>query len=264
MNLFQKYDIEIKDIIRTIRIYPKDYRNPKKLNDDWYVVYGNGAERKYLRTFVKTSRNIHINKINDHIEKVKNIEFLRDLLKYEFENNIIAVLKFLYGVEKAKELYPEVFNIKVEENGLKKTKLSDALEESLKLNERKSKSIYRNLRTIKKRFLKEVGDMEVENLTENICHEFIYKITKNLENTSFNTYKKHLSILLKGMVKKGYLEINYMDSMEKMKENPKKNKAYTKEQLNKIYELLEDDPVLKFLFPSHDLYIVVAPSCFGI
>ena len=126
-------------------------------------------------------------------------------------------------------------------------------------NIKSSASFQKSLRSLKNRFLKHTGDINVYDLTAKDCNDFLYMVTEDLENTTFNTYKKQLSVLIKGLVKDGYLNDNYVKDISLLKENPQKNKSYTAEQLTDIYSKLESIPNLEFFF-MHVHYALLRQS----
>lgn len=125
-------------------------------------------------------------------------------------------------------------------------------------NPKLSNSRNNALKNFKDRFLNKVDqNKSISDLSKNDCLKYL-KPYKEKASKTFNHELSSLSLYLKQLIELDHITTNYADGFKKEKVKPRRNKAFTKEQLNQIWDILENHPVLKF-YCMHVYYGLMRP-----
>lgn len=199
---------------------------------------------------------IWLNKIKDHKDKVYTVELLRDTVKHKIQSNPLMVVLLMYGLDKAKEKHPFLFEIQQKEDK-DFVSIEDAFNNAYRFKEGKgySDSYLNDLKSIKNRFIDFVEDSKksITTLNQKMCVDFLEHTTKGKTKRTYNNTRSYISAYLTEFKKKQYISENFMQNVETLRTKPTKNRAYTQRQLKKLWELLEDNLPLKF-FCMHVYY----------
>lgn len=255
-QILLEHKLNILAVVDSVKIYPKDYRSESALsNNNWHVRYGfrrksdNKRIRKALKEYEHNEQIIQINGLKDHKTRVEAIEKLKELTIHLLETNPVVITKMLYGLKEAQNRYPSLYGLKTKLANI--TTISEAFEEAylVKASENVGKNYLKDVRSIKNRFIKYLGNDVYKNiilLSKKMCYEFITEISKDRANRTFNNNRTNLQSLLEVLVNKEYIDKNYMDLIKPKSKKPEKNTAFSREQIKKLFELMEDNPKLRF------------------
>lgn len=258
-----KYKENIKYIVSTVNIYPKNYKDPLTLNKKWLVQYypssGRGVSPVQIKSFDSNGTRISINRIKDHKEKVETIELCRDAVIYLFKNDPRAILRAVYGEDKSKDLYPSVFGFNHTRTVIK---IEDAFNECFEFKKNQDLSIayISDLKSVKNRFLKYHVDY-LEDTTDllslKMCLDFIKDTTKGTSNRNYNNLKTTLGVYFSYFLDNGYVKENYAQKIKNLKTSKRRNKAFNDTQVTEIFS--EVDFKMKF-FLMHVYYGLMRPQ----
>lgn len=261
-NILHKYRKNIKEAVNKVSISPKDYKNPEAFQHtkSWRVyvsVNVNGKQKqKKFQTYYINGMRVNLNKSTTHAEKVENAEMLRDAVKYKIQNNPLMIVLILYGKKKAKEKYPELFEI-AKRDSLTIEQAFDQIYE-MRSKENLSNSRISQLRTFKNRFLDSVDESKhISELTKKDCLDYLSNYKSKAAKT-FNNEKECMNNYLDNLVQLDYIEKNYVASVKNETVKPSRNEPFDKETFKKIWGILENHPVLKF-YCIHVYYGLLRP-----
>lgn len=264
--VLRKYAENIRFLTYKINITPSNYTDKTTVSKRWKVHFryrqaGNPRVLQYNKAkVILNNQPILINRVKDHELKVQLIEMLQDAIKEELKNDPRFITKLIYGIDKAKELYPEIFGIAKEETINYKT-IDFALSEAV--TEKKGKisaEYYKQLGWTKDRFIKFLGNRkshDVKSIDTKMISDFLSSIGKS--NTTYNNQKANISSLLKVLNTWDYIPTNYANNIGKLKSNPKKNKAIPNHIRVKMVEDFKETPILYYYY-LHIYYGLMRPS----
>lgn len=268
-EILKKYSPNIKKVIRSLNIYPEDYKFKKSMDvNNWQVYFrcmrvGEKIKRYSFRRVKVNGEMVSINRIKDHEDRVEAAELLRDTIKYDLETHPTVILQYMYGTEEAKRLYPQAFNIPLTEDNREFVSIEKAFEQiykevSSELTETSSREYISKWNS----FLEYIGDdknNDVRTLNKSTVRKFLKDKTKGLSNTSFNNLRQLMYGMVRRLVESDYLEYNFVEGISRVKGSSTKNKAFTKEQMDELSKLLKDDLYMRF-YCNHILCGLMRPT----
>ncbi|PSG90866.1 hypothetical protein C7H52_06225 [Aurantibacter aestuarii] len=262
-----KYNNIIDSLVKKVDISPKDYKDKKNLNKRWVVYFryqtaSSDKKKKYSKASYKiNSQYIEVNRINDHKEKIKHIEFLKNAIIFQLKNDTRFVLTLVYGKEEAIKRYPNAFS--KHSDVTEPTTVENALEKVLATKKDLSSTYYNDLKSIKNRFIKYVGSNKNEPtsyLTKKIIVSFLNDVTVGKSSRTYNNIKTNLKTLLEGLKDLDYIERNFLDGVKNKQTKAKRNVAFTIEQKEFIFKEAKKHDELLYFFLLHVYYELMRPQ----
>ncbi len=265
--VLRKYSKNINKAIGSLLIFPKDYKLKSNLEKRWrvYFYYNlNGKQKRFeAASHVDNGQTIQINRFKDHSLKVEAVEDLRDYIAHLLRTEPKFILKLLYGIEKAKELYPSVYLIEEEkvQHDLSIEKAFDDALEAKKANV--SNTHYLGLKSVKNKFLAHIGKNKgdtVDLLNKKMLVGFIDAASIGKSNQTRNNMKSMLSALLAKMKEQDVIQVNHIEGLRNLKSKPKVHKPYTNEQRLEIFKHLKEKDFLMYAYCLHIYYGLMRPQ----
>ncbi len=247
-------------LLKNLFSAPKIYKANGDLNKRWYVYF---SYRNPQTGKLQRMQNIY-GKANNYKTKEDRIFVLtlykRNLLKLlkegfnPFEDNteLLAKRKANNAVlTKQQEGEP-----KTEEKDVNapKIRLKDAFEFGLKLKEKiLNKTTKRAYDNRIKNFLKWIADEHpeiktIDELDRKLVTAFLNNVLENTSARNRNNYRVDLSSLIQVLEDNDMVSVNFVKKIPVLKTIPHRNKTYTKEKQEEIYQYLDSKDPLLLLF----------------
>ena len=80
----------------------------------------------------------------------------------------------------------------------------------------------------------------VQHFTRKLCMEFLNGILENSSSRNRNNYRTELSSVFQVLVENEIIDMNYFQSIKKLRTTPTVHKAFSNDLLDKIYNHLKE------------------------
>lgn len=264
MNLIlDKYKHFTDNLINSIKVYPKDYKVNSKSAYVYFFYYVDGKRYKFKKAqYYYDGVEVPINRIKDLKKRAKAINILIQVISFNLRSDPKIILKYIYGIDKAKELYPEVYQIS---NETKRHTIEYCFNLAVENKKETTSGInYMGVNSIKNRFISFIGhkkNLDVKTLNKQIFVEFLQHLSKEVANSSLNQYRTFLGSLVGFMVDKEFIDVNYVNLTKKLKvKSQNKNKAFSNDLRDKILEYAKDNDVIVYNYLCHVYYALMRPQ----
>ena len=234
------------------------FRNPQTGKmDRMKNIYGiaNSYKTKEQRLQVLTAYRINLLKLlklgfspfKDNSELYKSCQEKDSLKKTglqkgEKQTKVVARKEAQFNDQKAEEVHKSP-----SESSLS---IKDAFDFAIKVKSKViSERTLNDYRSKVKRFLKWLNYkypevIEVVQLSRKLCIEFLNEILEKSSSRNRNNYRTELSSIFQVLLDNEIIELNYFQSIKKLRTIPKVHKAFSEELLEKIYRhLKQEDPI---------------------
>ncbi|WP_299116844.1 hypothetical protein [uncultured Winogradskyella sp.] len=257
-EILRKYKLNIDKTIKSLSIYPKTYKKLKSMDKQWIVCFRvfrplEDKRKKFVFKRIKINGEmVNLNQEKDHDKRIYIAELLRDTIKYDLLNHERIIIGFMYGTDKAKEIYPHVFEIAPSKESLNFVSIEDAFKEvydKIKNNNSISLSSKNEYLSKWNGFLHDIGDKKNLHVTEfnrELVENYLNQKGKTVSGTTYNFIRGRLGSMLKELRKLGYIKEDFMDLIDTRKYTNTKNKPFNPKQIKKLSVLLKPDEYMRF------------------
>lgn len=200
----------------------------------------------YRRSLIKLLK-LGYNPFEDNNEFYQNLQQRQQIKK----ENVIQKAKPLKEVEPVQEkVEVPVPKEEIKTPALTSMTIAEAFDFALKVKAKvlSGRSLIDYTSKVK-RFVKWLKEdkpevTHVEHYTRKLCVEFLNGILENSSSRNRNNYRTELSSVFQVLVENEIIDMNYFQSIKKLRTTPKVHKAFSEELLDKIYDhLKEEDPI---------------------
>tara|TARA_R110002012_G_C11638143_1_gene610407 strand:+ start:89 stop:1420 length:1332 start_codon:yes stop_codon:yes gene_type:complete len=270
MNDFvrRKYALNIKQAINKVTISPKNYTLKSSVNKTWFVYFwyyriGETKKRKFeISTIELNDQLTQINRIKDHALKVELIEKCKEATIDLLNQDVRFILKLLYGNTKAQELYPSLYLIEQPKEDVF-ISIDSAFNEVYNNKVNVSNAYKNDLKSVKNRFLNFLGDNkndDVKLLNKKLIVSFLNDVTAKTSNRTYNNIKTNLKTFLEGLKDLDYIERNYLDGVKNKQTKARRNRALTRDELDKLFKETKKTNIVLYYFMLHIYYCLMRPA----
>jgi len=115
-EILRKYKLNIDKTLKSLSITPKNYKALKSMDGTWFVYFRvfrplENKRKKFVFKRIRVNGEmVGINAEKEHSKRIYIAELLRDTIKHDLLNYDRTIIEYMYGTEKAKELYPKAFD----------------------------------------------------------------------------------------------------------------------------------------------------------
>ena len=233
------------------------------LSKKWYIYYSFRDTDGKLKRMPNIKGNV--NKLNTKNERIKYLNTLRNTLEFLLEkgfnpykdNDVESLLLKNKSETKKDNIIIEKEIIIVEDSLSIKKAFDFAL--SIKKNSI-SETSYKNFELRIRKFRKTLDDGKpITFITKKVINDYLNKVLETSSSRNRNNTRTDLSGLFQVLEDNEIITDNLIKKINVLKSNPERNKTYTPEMQKDIFEFLEtNDPVL-FLFIKFVSYNFLRP-----
>ncbi len=210
----------------------------------WYVYYSyrnpvTGRMERQDPIYMNVNRSFP--DFDDRLKHIKRIQKMVDNLLKEgfspFENEVNAKM---YTVKSAFK-----FALDIKKSSLKETSYRD----------------YKNRLAQFEKFLEKKGllNSSITDVSKKDVNTFLNKVLKETSARSRNNSMTVVSAIFSVLAENDIIKSNFVKTIKWLKTNPKKNKAFTEDEINNIFAKLKSDNLNLYSFCSHVYYGLFRP-----
>ncbi|MDN3665779.1 tyrosine-type recombinase/integrase [Algibacter miyuki] len=267
-----EHDLEHNSPLKTLFSVPKIYSAKGDLSKRWYVYFSyrnpkTGKLQRMQNVYGKT------NKYNTKEDRLFILTvYKRNLLKLlkegfnPFEDNRDLLAKRKVKEKRSKvEQKPEAVKSEEKDSTAPAMSIKEAFEFGLKLKEKLlSKTTKRAYENRINNFLKWVEDVHpeitrIDQLDRRLVTQFLNHVLDNTSARNRNNFRVDLSSLIQVLEDNDIVLSNFMKRIPVLKTIPQRNKTYTKEKQEEIYQYLENQDALLLLYIKFISYNFLRP-----